>query len=326
MEMQGASAGSAEPSLRSVLQLRSLLFQPGVRSPANPARMSTPRSEITPPTRFLTPHPSNWGRRGWGGPGRGADGSSLHVKELPDAGLGPPPPSQRGSFSGFVLPDNLTLAEAKHKPRQHPQPFLAFWVTEPSEAAGSSGAGLRRACEASWTRPWANPPCQPPESLTFQANSPHSRCLSGPGELSWLSFKELFKIIPYSESNPYTHAHAHTISAKPLTHTRPLLLKRPLGGNAVACIPRVGQPGSVSPPPSPHCCLTSHAGGSGQERRGGRLATCPAQAAWGGRLSAASGTRVQDRLRRFRPRAQAQPACWPDGLITCGYSAPAKCS
>lgn len=132
----------------------------------------------------------------------------------------------------------------------------------------------------------------------------------------------------YTVNPTLTHmrAHAHTISAKPLTHTRPLLLKRPLGGNAVACIPRVGQPGSVSPPPSPHCCLTSHAGGSGQERRGGRLATCPAQAAWGGRLSAASGTRVQDRLRRFRPRAQAQPACWPDGLITCGYSAPAKCS
>lgn len=24
----------------------------------------------------------------------------------------------------FILPDNLTLAEAKHKPRQHPQLFL----------------------------------------------------------------------------------------------------------------------------------------------------------------------------------------------------------
>lgn len=79
----------------------------------------------------------------------------------------------------------------------------------------------------------------------------------------------------YTVNPTLTHMRAHA-------HTRPLLLKRPLGGNAVACIPRVGQPGSVSPPPSPHCCLTSHAGGSGQERRGGRLATCPAQAAWGG--------------------------------------------
>jgi hypothetical protein len=78
----------------------------------------------------------------------------------------------------FFLPDNLTLAEAKYKPRQH----LAIPCILQSRLRG-----LRRASEA------AEP---------FHEVSNPGPCVSITGELG---FTKVFSIIPGGESNPHTY-------------------------------------------------------------------------------------------------------------------------
>lgn len=76
----------------------------------------------------------------------------LHIKKaarLQSLGPPPPPPPPANEPLPFILPDNVTLAEATNKPRQHPQPFLACWVAKPAKATGSPGAALRRAAKGS---------------------------------------------------------------------------------------------------------------------------------------------------------------------------------
>lgn len=115
-------------------------------SPGYCRGMCRARSQIMLPTKFLPSHSFNWGRVGGGCSGRGDD-RFAHKRA---ARLESRSPSSSSSLSGseplpFILPDHLTLTEAKYKLGQHPRPCTACWAAEPAEAASSYGTALRRA-------------------------------------------------------------------------------------------------------------------------------------------------------------------------------------
>ena len=140
MGMQENTAGSAEPFQTEHPQgapgggrhLGHTLIVIPAWTPGQSPGMCTSRSEITLPVKFLT----SQRRRECVGVFQAEELTvgCAHKRTGRLQSPGPPTPfhlpQQVRPSPGILLPENLALAEARHKLRQYPQPLVTFWMPE----------------------------------------------------------------------------------------------------------------------------------------------------------------------------------------------------